>query len=149
LIFGATLVFLIGITFETALNGFERQFSNLNHTIEQSRREVNNLLEQVTQIDVQIKQNQALNEVEIRKKLTESRDQLGRARQAEINELDKRQTDLQVPGVSGAQAQQMERDIQSIDRQIATLQQSRKDEIDRARAQQDSALKRADDVRKS
>ena len=61
IIFSVVLVFLAVITFETALNGFERNFSNLNYSVSQARVELQKNKERSSTLKEQVQRAKELN----------------------------------------------------------------------------------------
>jgi len=59
-IFIIALIFLAIITFETALNGFERNFNNLNYSVSQAREELQKNKERTITLDEQISKAEEL-----------------------------------------------------------------------------------------
>jgi len=65
LIFTVVLVFLAVITFETALNGFERNFTNLNYSVSQARVELQKNKERSNTLEEQIQRAKELNREQV------------------------------------------------------------------------------------
>jgi hypothetical protein len=64
-VFTVVLVFLAVITFETALNGFERNFTNLNYSVSQARVELQKNRERLSTLEEQIQRAKELNREQV------------------------------------------------------------------------------------
>lgn len=89
LVFGISLVFLMFITFETALNGFERNFNNLTYTIQQKTRELIGIGEQAAAVDQQVSNRSGLTADSVQATFRARAEELDRARQADLAEIEK------------------------------------------------------------
>ena len=65
IVFTVVLVFLAVITFETALNGFERNFTNLNYSVSQARVELQKNKERSNTLEEQIQRAKELNREQV------------------------------------------------------------------------------------
>lgn len=137
ILFGASLVFLIITTFETALNGFERNFSNLNLAIDIKKREINRLDEQIIILNSSIDGFKFESEAELRRGHRERAEALARERAVEISEQDRRADDRR--SVS-------QFDINAINQQISVIEQRIAD-LQNQRTQQQSAQQRNNEQR--
>ena len=87
-VFGVTLVFLILITFETALNGFERNFSNLTRTIQDQRAEILKLEDETAILDEKISGTGVRDEDQINSRYDQLITDAQNSRRAAIVEID-------------------------------------------------------------
>lgn len=89
LVFGFSLLFLMFITFETALNGFERNFANLTQVIEVMRRDLVQTDEEIAEHEAEIDTLRTLDEQKIRELTSKRNDELQNARAIELSEIDR------------------------------------------------------------
>lgn len=130
-VFGITLLFLAFITFESAMNGFERNFSALTFVIDSKKKQVVNLDEKITDINAKIDEAEKLKLEDIEENYNNRRAELSAERDSHAKEITDRMNELR--GSTETEYVQSLRDERAtLMSRISSLEQSQKDELDRA-----------------
>jgi hypothetical protein len=85
ILFGFAMIFLAFITFESAMNGFERNFTALTFVIDKKKKEVVNMDEKITNLTLQKQQVTSLTLDNIESRYNERRTQLSKERDAQVS----------------------------------------------------------------
>jgi len=89
-IFALTLTFLALITFETSLNGFERNFSNLTFVIDKFKDELDSTEEKIIELERQKVEAESLNATEIEASYNKRREELTTDRDIQVTAITNR-----------------------------------------------------------
>lgn len=123
--FSASLLFLIFITFETALNGFERNFANLTYSIDEIKREVTHTEEKISKFNSTLSLNIPLTVETVNSQYNTRNDQLEADKARELIVIDQtiqNKRDLSNTGRISA----LEANLNSVEKQITELRTDNK-----------------------
>jgi hypothetical protein len=134
LIFGMVLIFLAFITFESALNGFERNFTNLTYVIDNEKKNLVLVEEQIDRLNSRIENASKGNLAEIETEYNERIDVISRERDSQTVLIQERiqalRATIQSEYIKGLreQAQKLNAQVERVridrEKQITTLRQS-------------------------
>jgi len=137
LIFFLVLAFLALITFESALNGFERNFSALTYSIDSHRKDLAFVNERIAINEERITEARALTAETIEENFNSRREQLRLDRQAQTSaiqsQIDQIRASIQSDYIKGLRE---ERDLLSAD--LKNLQEERREELERLKSSHDA-----------
>jgi len=136
LMFGGILLLLIFVTFETMVNGFQRNFTNLTYEIEQPRNEHIRLTEELNELNRQIEERESLSEESISSDIQKIIDDAQVLRDSTIENLKKQKEEVLL-----SHGGDISRQINSHIKQIEVLRDERDQEISRIIAERDSRIK--------
>lgn len=146
LIFGFSLLFISIITFESALNGFERNFSALTFTIDTLKEEVVSIEENLDALESRKTDLQELTAESIENQYSERYEVLSAERAGQASVVQNRISELR-GSQSSQYADSLEDQIADLRAQAAELRQDRASEIDRIQAlNQTSSTNLAEEV---
>ena len=128
LIFITSLVLLIVITFETMLNGFQRQYESRVFLITKLRTDLVSLDDENTETERRIAELNSITVDSVRQEYADDLSEIRTSREAEVAEIDKQRTDqLALVGLTNTATQQEE--IARIREQIDALREEQTKEI--------------------
>ena len=132
----AGMFFLMVITFETILNGFERNFTQRTYVIKQTKKEVVSTEEEINKINNDISSLSRITTDTIRTEYEEESDQIEQGRKREIQEIAEERKDI-LKSFSGQDEKLIQRQINQIDMAIGILDDDYAE--DRLRIETDSS----------
>jgi hypothetical protein len=119
-IFALGLCLLIAITFETVMNGLERNFTQRSYNISQERKNLGNTEEKISEIEREKLSIASLNAETIQKEFSEESASIQSQRQAELDNLDERERSLR--GLYSNKARTaLQSQLDETNKQLATI----------------------------
>ena len=121
LIFITSLIFVAFITFETGFNGFERNFARTNLVVDAKKRELQNLIENRTELESQVTELESLTLEAIEQRHNQRRNDLADNYLSRIENLDNLIRDTRGRGESiqldalASQREQLRTDLKRLD----------------------------------
>ena len=145
LTFGVVLIFLAFITFESALNGFERNFTNLTYIIDNEKKNLVLVVEKIDRLNSNIEIASKANLTDIEAEYNERLEVISRERDSQTVQIQKRiqalRATIQSEYIKGLREQararntQIERVRLDRDQQITRLRESSAASIDKTEAE--------------
>ena len=124
------LIFLMVITFETILNGFERNFTQRTYIIKQKKKDLISTEEELAKIDRDIEVLAALTPDAVRKEFESGTEQIDKNRLNEIEEIDKQIHNARIT-YSGREAEALSKQIEQANNDIEKEEIEYREEIKR------------------
>ena len=139
LIFITSLILLIGVTFETMLNGFQRQYESRVHVVTDLRLQLNATDEGIAETERRIADLQATTADMVRREYDKDLERIRKARESDVGAIDEQRSDqVKSAGLTPTTAQKQE--IENIRKRIQRLREQQGKEVGEIRAgyQEDS-----------
>jgi hypothetical protein len=142
LVFLFTLLFLVAITFETALNGFERNFTSVTRAIESEMRKQSSFKSKIGDIGQRSDDLRETSEKSAREQFAQRSAQLQQERQEKLAEFD-RQSSTTTGNANEATTAGLQIQLQALDKRSDQIQRDYEGELKRIDADFDSAVQRS------
>jgi hypothetical protein len=137
--FFATLILLALITFETTLNGFERNFSNLTFVIEKFKDQLDTSNAKIAELERQKLNAEELTAETIEARYNGRRLELTTDRDSQVNQLTDRIAELKA-SVKTERTQALQRELKLVQDELAQVRKDRTSEIQRLIDRNDSQM---------
>ncbi|MFT6909775.1 MAG: hypothetical protein ACJAS1_006502 [Oleiphilaceae bacterium] len=139
IVFFITLTFLAIITFETTLNGFERNFSNLTFVIEKYKDKLDTTNQRIKELERQKTGSQELTPEFIETSYNTRRIELTTDRDAQVNQLTNRIAELKA-SVMTERTQALQQELEGLESELSQTRSEKDSEIERVVSRTDSQM---------
>lgn len=139
-IFALTLTFLALITFETSLNGFERNFSNLTFVIDKLKDELDSTEEKITELKRQKVEAEGLNATEIEANYNKRRVELTTDRDVQVTAVTNRIGELK-SSVKSETTEIYKQELASFKSELQEKRDAKNKEVERLTSRFEEQLK--------